>query len=236
MVKKKLVSRAVRNYLDKDEQEVLFEKLTGEKVEIAGMLGRVEKVNPAISQAYIKSLSEKLYENTPTGRKIIPPQESIEGIKSEEEMDCALSRIDVWLVAVYEMMESGVDPEIVLQKFRGWENAVKDYIAGKDVFEKFQNLTIQDMRAAVYDANSFLSEYVDREYEAGMNGCGLGSGLNMLKKTVGPMTYESMSGDYDSNNCPEIKCRKCAWKANENEVREITKGKLSRCPKCGWKP
>ena len=241
---KKLVSRAVRNYLDAPEQEELFKNLTGKEARVDQLLGRVEKVNPATSQAYIKAISEKLYDITPGDRKIIPPQEIVGQIKSEEEMDDALLKIDVWLMAIYEMMEWGEDPQVVLEKFRGWENAVKDYIDGKDILEKFEDITIDEMRIAIYGGNALVTDLVGREYEAGMNGCGLGSGLNEVPRTYNVMTYESMTATSGpGENCPEIKCggtkedgTPCGWKANDYDVYQITNGRMKSCPRCGWKP
>lgn len=37
-------------------------------------------------------------------------------------------------------------------------------------------------------------------------------------------------------NCSKIKCKKCSWEASENEAQQVTEGKLTCCPRCGWKP
>lgn len=38
------------------------------------------------------------------------------------------------------------------------------------------------------------------------------------------------------DTCYQIACKKCDWKASDMEALEIQKGKLTNCPKCGWKP
>lgn len=232
---KKLVSRAVRNYLDATEQEILFEQLTGEKIGVSEMLGRVKKVNPGISQGYIRSLADKLYENTPHVRKIIPPPEYTEHIKNEREMDTALKKIDVWLEAVYEMIERGESPQDILKSFRGWENAVKDYVEGKSNLTEFENVSVDNIQREIYRTGPLISTYIERQYEPGSNGCGLGSGFSETTTNKDPMTYQSMTKTTESS-CPEIKCKKCPWKANEGEVKQINNRKLTKCPKCGWKP
>lgn len=225
---KKLVSKAIRDYLDEDEHSVLFEQLTGEKVETKDMLGRVEKVNPDITPAYVKALAERLH----------PSSDHKEKTKSETEMDNALFKIDTWLISVYEMMQRGESPSEIVKQFRGWENAVKDYVEGKNDLKQFENVTLDCMRVAVQSGMSLVSSFTNRIYEPGANGCGLGSGFGEEKREEA-MTYESMTKATEGD-CPEIKCgnkeKKCSWKANESEVNEITAGKLTKCPKCGWKP
>ncbi len=232
---KKLVSRAIRNYLDAPEQEGLFQKLTGEKVGVSELLGRVERVNPGVSQAYVRVLADKLYETTPEQRRIVPPKEYTENLKSEEEMDNSLRKIDSWLEVVYEMMENGASKDEVLQKFRGWENAVKDYVAGKSTLDEFKKMSVEGMRKAIYSNDESINFYTHRIYEAGTSGCGLGSGFGEMERDKNGMTYDSMTTSTEGN-CPEIKCGKCTWKANEEEVSQITQGKLTKCPNCGWKP
>lgn len=235
---KKLVSRAVRNYLDAPEQEELFEKLAGERVDVDSMLGVVAKVDNGTSQGYIKSLSEELYKKTPDGRKIIPPEEYIKNIKSEQEMDCELQKVDAWLTVVFEMMQRGESPAKIVSQFRGWENAVKDYVEGKCDLKQFENITLDGMREAVVSGNSLVTSFVNRQYSPGANGCGLGSGFG-VERNDGTMSYESMTKTTEGD-CPEIKCgnkeKRCNWIASESEVDEITSGRLTKCPKCGWKP
>ena len=233
--KKKLISRAVRNYLDVPEQEVVYEQLTGEKVDISEMLGRVEKVNPGISQGYIKALSDKLYKNTPTERKIVPPDEYTKNVKNEQEMDSSLFKIDPWLEVVFEMMKNGEDPSNILKKFRGWENAVRDYVKGESNFTEFDGMTAELIKAAMFRKDSIVTSYMDRTYETSASGCGFGSGFSELERNNEGMTHESMTKTTEGN-CPEIKCRKCTWKANEKEADQISHGKLTKCPRCGWKP
>ncbi len=36
--------------------------------------------------------------------------------------------------------------------------------------------------------------------------------------------------------CYEIKCARCNWIANQEDVNKIQKGLLSSCPICGWIP
>jgi len=38
------------------------------------------------------------------------------------------------------------------------------------------------------------------------------------------------------SDCYRIACKQCDWVASEQEVKEIQKGCMSACPKCGWKP
>ncbi len=235
---KKLVSRAVRNYLDAPEQEELFEKLAGERVDVDSMLGVVVKVDNGTSQGYIKALSEELYKKTPDSRKIIPPEEYIKNIKSEQEMDCELQKVDAWLTVVFEMMQRGESPAKIVSQFRGWENAVKDYVEGKSDLKQFENITLDGMREAVVSGNSLVTSFVNRQYSPGANGCGLGSGFG-VERNDGTMSYESMTKTTEGD-CPEIKCgnkeKRCNWIASESEVDEITSGRLTKCPKCGWKP
>jgi len=40
----------------------------------------------------------------------------------------------------------------------------------------------------------------------------------------------------DCKICYQIKCKKCDWVASDEEVEEIQKRILTKCPKCGWKP
>ncbi|MDO8269975.1 MAG: hypothetical protein Q7T54_04885 [Candidatus Levybacteria bacterium] len=232
---KKLVSRAIRNYLDAPEQTALFEQLTGEVLDASQMLGRVERVNPNYSQAYVKALASRLYDSTPIERKIIPPSEYLQNIKSEEEMNIALKKIDAWLEVVYEMMERGEDTHDILKKFRGWENALRDYVNEKSSLEKFSKMSRQDMKVALYQESDQVKDLLERAYEPGTNGCGAGSGFSETERNMTSMTYESMTKTTEGA-CPEIKCKKCTWKANEREVDDITKGKLNKCPRCGWKP
>ena len=232
---KKLVSRAVRNYLDAPEQEELFKQLTGSEVLADEMLGRVERVNPDFSQAYIKALSQKLYDATPEQRKIIPPDEYLKNVKEEIEMEEGLKKIDTWLEVVYEMMQKGEDKSDILKKFRGWENAVKDYVQDKDNLERFSSLSLGQMRVALFQESSEVSSLLDRLYEAGSNGCGNGSGFAEIERNMTAMTYESLTKATEGE-CPEIKCRKCPWKASEKEANDISKGRIDKCPKCGWKP
>lgn len=39
-----------------------------------------------------------------------------------------------------------------------------------------------------------------------------------------------------SEACNKISCKKCNWEASEEEAAKIQEGKLTSCPKCGWKP
>lgn len=235
---KKLVSRAVRNYLDAPEQEELFEKLAGERMDASEMLGVVAKVDNGTSQGLIKALADELYQSTPDGRKIIPPEEYIKNIKSEQEMDCELQKVDAWLTVVFEMMQKGESPAKIVKHFRGWENAIRDYVEGKNDLAQFENITIEGMREAVSSGNPLITNFTDRAYAPGANGCGLGSGFG-TERNDGVMDYESMTKATEGD-CPEIKCgnkeKKCNWKANSTEVDEITSGRLTKCPKCGWKP
>jgi len=235
---KKLVSRAIRNYLDAPEQEELFEKLAGERVAVSEMLGVVAKVDGGISQGYIKALSEELYQRTPEERKIIPPEEYVKNVKSEQEMERELQKIDTWLTVVFEMMQRGESPVKIVNQFRGWENAVRDYVEGKENLKQFENITLDGMREAVVSGNPLLTKFVNREYTPGANGCGLGSGFG-VERNDGTMSYDSMTKATEGD-CPEIKCgnkeKRCNWKASESEVDEIVSGRLTKCPKCGWKP
>lgn len=233
---KKLVSRAVRNYLDGPEQEALFSQLTGEKAEVGDMLGKVEKVNPGMSQAYINALAETLYDNTPEDRKIIPPPEYLINIKTEREMDDKLRKIDAWLAVIYGMMQEGVSKSQILDEFRGWENAVRAYVAGETDFVEFEGMTTEEVRGAISQNSGTIVEYKNKEYETGANGCGLGSGFGDIERKEEAMTYESTSNS--TENCPKIKCRKCGWEPNSGEIEKINKGKLTQCPVegCGWKP
>lgn len=60
-------------------------------------------------------------------------------------------------------------------------------------------------------------------------GCN-GGGVS-LANPLAPRTIEI-------GNCEEIKCGKkgCGWKANESEAQQVVEGKLTHCPRCGWKP
>ncbi len=234
---KKLISRAVRNYLDAPEQEMLFEKLAGERVAVDALLGVVAKVDSGTSQSYIRSLSDELYENTPEERKIHPPKEYLQNVKNEQEMDRELQKVDAWLAVVFEMMQKGESPAKIVSHFRGWENAVRDYVEDKSTLSEFENITVDEMRVAIATGSAIVTHFVNREYAPGANGCGLGSGFG-AERNDGIMTYESMTNT--EGNCPEIKCgnkeKRCNWKASESEADEITAGRLTKCPKCGWKP
>ncbi len=232
---KKLISRAIRNYLDAPEQEELFWQLTGERAGVSELLGKVEGVNAGISQGYVRVLADKLYEATPEERRIVPPKEYTQNLKSEEEMDNSLKKIDSWLEVVYEMMQDGVSKDEILHKFRGWENAVKDYVSGKSTLDEFKKMTLEGMRRAIHANDESINFYTHRIYEAGANGCGLGSGFGEMERNKDGMTYDSMTNSTEGN-CPEIKCGKCTWKASEEEVSQINQGKLTKCPNCGWKP
>lgn len=37
-------------------------------------------------------------------------------------------------------------------------------------------------------------------------------------------------------DCLKVRCRRCSWEANNEEVSLIQKEILTSCPKCGWKP
>ena len=158
---KKLVSRAVRNYLDGPEQEELFEKLAGERISVDKMLGAVAKVDNGTSQGHIKALSEALYRDTPENRKIYPPEEYLENVKNEHEMDVELQKIDAWLTVVFEMMQNGELPAKIVSYFRGWENAVKDYVEGKNDLAQFENVTVDVMRWAVRSGKPLVLDFVN---------------------------------------------------------------------------
>lgn len=245
----KLVSRAIRNYLNEAEQKALFERLTGEEIDTKELLGEVRKISESITPAHIRKISDELYEQTPEAKKIIPPREELENIKAESEMDLELAHLDVWLEAVFEMMEQGEDPELVLTLFRAWEAAVKDAVEGDGEADRFSSITKQQIvMAAIYNNNAFIGDYLNRQYVAGYNGCGLGSGFGQgsvfgmnqgnIERFNGPMTYQTMTQNEDKNSCPEIKCgrRGCSWKANDTEAEKIQKGELTCCPKCKWRP
>lgn len=220
---KKLISRAIRTHLDEEQHPIFYKQLTGEDVDVTQMLGRVEKVNPDITPAYVRFLSEKLH-----------PLSDQEKTKSETEMDQALIKIDPWLMTVYEMMQIKKSPAEIVKYFRGWENAVRDYVEGKSELKQFENITLEGMRSAMQNGSGLVANYVNRVYQPGANGCGLGSGFG-AEREEGVMTYESMTKATEGD-CPEIRCKKCPWKASEKEAQEIADGKRDKCPKCGWKP
>ena len=163
------------------------------------------------------------------------PIEYAEYIKNEREMDTALKKIDVWLEEVYKMMERGEESSAILSSFRGWENAVKDFVKGKSSLAEFETVSVDDVQSEIHRAGPLISSYVERPYEAGESSCGLGSGFSETTTNQEPMTYQSMTKTTEGA-CPEIKCKKCPWKANESEVKKINDRKLTKCPKCGWKP
>jgi hypothetical protein len=242
---KKLVSRAIRNYLDAPEQSEFFESLTGDRVKTNEMLGRVAKIDPAITQAAIKTMAEAFYNSTPFDRKIIPPSNMTQNIKNEREMDEGLGKIDSWLEVIFELMQQGADKGEVLKKFRGWENAVKDFVDAKNNLEEFKNMSIGEMKMALFEENSQVSGLLERLYETGSNGCGNGSGFSEIERNMVTMTYESMTnltngkkveddpglckcgGDRAHFHCPGIK----EGKDCKNKII-VGKGIL-KCPKCG---
>lgn len=42
--------------------------------------------------------------------------------------------------------------------------------------------------------------------------------------------------DIPCTTCYQIACRQCDWVATDEEVLLIQKGKMTACPRCGWKP
>ena len=236
---KKLVSRAIRNYLDSPEQAELFKRLTGEDIDAKQILGQARKVSRDATPAGIKRISDELYDNTPRERKIIPPIEELENIKSEEEMDEALSKLQVWPGAIFEMMLRGDAPKLILDNFRGWEMAVKDLVSGDSRdFRRLESVSAKSMLMAIYANNPFVSGYINRPYQAGFNGCGLGSGFSSgtTERFQEPMTYQNMTSNQDKESCPEIKCKNCPWKANNEQSKKVQSGKLKECPLCEWSP
>jgi len=234
----KLVTRPIRNYLDEQEHELLFALVTGKHVDRQFLPRTVGKIPDHIQIGHIEQIIEGLYDNTPPERKIIPDEDDAM-IKTAEEMKALLSPFENWLRGIYYLMQDGEDPYIIQEQFRGWEKVIKAAVAGEHVdTEFFQRLNPRSLLYySLSSGPSPISEYTAREYVAGDNFCGDGAGFSStVDRQDGPMTYGTMTEN--SEKCPEIKCGKegCGWKADEDDIRKIRLGRMTACPKCGWKP
>lgn len=184
----KLVSRAIRNYLDFPEQQRLSEILSGERLG----LGDVGKLKEGMDIGHVNKFIQDLWGQTPLERKINPPEDQI--VKSEQEMNSDLGKLDFWLNRVFVLMKNSASEELVLREFRGWENALKAAV-------EVESAGFNNGKNTIYP-DSMMEYFMEQGYIPGANGCGAGSGFSKLGNTVtifGKMDYLSMTknnGDY----------------------------------------
>jgi len=220
----KLVSRAIRNYLDLPEQEELFYRLSGQKVEGKFLLGSVGKLKDGLDMGIVDGVVQELYVNTPDARKIVPP-ELDQLYQTNEYMNEALSGLDNWLEGIFYMMKQK-SPKAEIQKhFRGWENAVKDLTQKKKInISFFESITPQDFGSqSVYRNSREIGYYTEQKYKPGSNGCGSGSGFsdssssltssilgNDLSTIFGKMNHQSLSNNEEDYSFDQAgPCRSC---------------------------
>ncbi|GEM_PF-6022232 len=217
--RKKLVSRAPRNYLDLPEQARLFTMLSGYPVEGQYLLGEVAKIDRGTEIGHIQKIVDDLYNQTPDERKIIPP-ENDQIIADNQEMDAHLAQLDWWLNNIFDLMAGEASKSVIEKQFHGWENAIKDLIRRGKIQSDFSE---EDwgFRSKIIDYFS------DQPYVSEGNGCGFGSGFGLREAAStesGPLDYLGLTIK-ENDEWTRGECRRC-------ERKEIMVGPCSICKNC----
>ena len=234
----KLISRGIRNYLDLPEQKQLYQDLTGEKIkEGEDILCKVGNLNESLGLGHIEKKIKDLWDKTPEDRRIWSEEDQLQ--KSEEEMEHKLADLDKWLEGIFYLMKNNAWEGRIEEEFHGWENAIKASVKGESFdFASLRKIDVQAFIDHKYDPQAFAVQgFINREYKAGANGCGLGSGFgggsfmgvkfgSNTQEISGPMSYPSMT----FNEGGRVLCCTCPFCGKEVEAK-ISKGKIS-CPKC----
>lgn len=217
----KLVSRAVRNYLDFPEQQRLSEILSGGRLG----LGDVGKLKEAMGIGHINKFIQDLWGQTSPERKINPPADQL--VKSEQEINSDLRKLDFWLNRVFILMKNGEGEDLILREFRGWENAVRALVNGKD----------KNVLYLYSKSTQGMDFYMRQDYNPGANGCGFGSGFGeitifgvKLGSNTGRVSTLMSYSNMTLNEGGKTLCCTCPYCGKQVEAR-ISGGKIS-CPEC----
>lgn len=92
-------------------------------------------------------------------------------------------------------------------------------------------------------ATQYLPGFIGQSYGSVLErvserpGCA-GGGKKVTVETVGGvrMGQVNRANNEVLGQCQKIRCGNCSWEANDDEAEKITKGTLTKCPDCGWKP
>lgn len=123
--------------------------------------------------------------------------------------------------------------------------SLKDVRLGEDLKSK-QKALLEAER--VYRENYIQSGWIDQEvmYAAAMKS-GLMGDFNPrcpLQFGLSPFDFvfanSLLLNQKENNSCEKIKCCnkeiECSWEATDEEAEKVSRGEITCCPKCGWKP
>lgn len=227
----RLVSTPLRNYLCLEEQEKLFQILTGKFIEGKKLLGTVEVLNPDTDVNLVWQNIQELYSNTPLERKITIPKEDYFQ-KTTEEMKEVLDLLDGYLQGIFKLMKNhSVAEEVIEKQFHAWETAVRKLIRGEEIDKEFfANFNPDSLLQKKVQGASVIQNIV-RDYRPEANDCpGSGSGFGKSGR------WKNEQKKANGESCVEICCRRCGWKPDSAQLKMIDKGLINRCPTCGWRP
>jgi len=256
---RKILSRAIRIYLDPKRLSELFAVLTGEQVEASSLLGKLSKLdwqlNPQLDGLqiantrdllYFHDLAEKLYDQTPNDERIIPPEED-KIFTANQVMDRYLELLKPWLGDIFDEMFSGARTDETktqfkqraLRMFQGWEKAMRALVYREERFQP-QLQSLQSNINLVHDYQ-IKESFMQEQYIMFASACGAGSGFgksnsspfsSIVNRVSENMSYSSMSSQTESTKLLCVTCPFCKEEVDADIVNDGN-GKIICCPNCG---
>lgn len=256
---KKLIARAIRHYLPREEQAILYAQLTGKRLPGKQLLGNVGKLVAQIpiqdiendqDIASVQKLISRLDALTPPERRL-PSQPN--NSASNEEMNRYLKTTNSLLEAVFHRLLSDVRPGETRKEFEAevvelihaWEQAIKARVDGNTSSEEDYFLESTTHHEILSNFHSDQPEYATlqhyrlKEYRPAGGDCGSGSGfgsspeealsLQVPTRISGKMDHGNLTSRFGENRYPDYHCPSCGTKI-QGELKDRPETWIKHCP------
>lgn len=204
----KLLSRALRNYLDEKTQAKLFTILTGGVVSEKELLGTVGKLKPELSSINIErqedltlfqSITDMLYAQTPPEKRITPKDD--ECFATDQQINLYLNKTAPLLENIFRKLTKLAlrnydDPRLksdITQELQRWEIFIDGLVKGKLHIDEIDHVVSQLLVSSTTGKSALINSFSDistkerladlqyilsQQYIPLASSCGAGSGFS----------------------------------------------------------